>query len=379
MARDWELLLEAAPGCVVPQDCFATVRPHDAKTSSPPQQCFPNEESRLGPVKGGGPVIVDIFQRVGTVSLSFVEPGASREVELNWPGVTGVRFHITVVPPEPLAQDVIDAIKVDAAQDEHPCSAGLSRAPSPAPPLAGLTDEEAAWAGAKGLAPSREFIERETLSGILDAELPAPEAVFHRQKSVDGGVASWNLPDEKPMYKPITLNNCDQIIPNLYLGGINAASNTQELVEQGIRAVCCCCRELEFPERDFEPQLKYFRVDVEDIGREPIELYFPEATEFIDSWVSRDQPVLVHCRAGVSRSASVVIAYLMTYHGYTLYDAFFLVRSHRSIITPNIGFMEKLGDYEEKLKGTEPSIEINKYIGWYSTPERAAVPDLMPD
>eukprot|EP00413_Alexandrium_margalefii_P015955 CAMPEP_0204524020 /NCGR_PEP_ID=MMETSP0661-20131031/7152_1 /ASSEMBLY_ACC=CAM_ASM_000606 /TAXON_ID=109239 /ORGANISM="Alexandrium margalefi, Strain AMGDE01CS-322" /LENGTH=216 /DNA_ID=CAMNT_0051529749 /DNA_START=36 /DNA_END=686 /DNA_ORIENTATION=- len=185
--------------------------------------------------------------------------------------------------------------------------------------------------------------------------------------------------DREKLYKPISINNGDQIISCLYLGGVQAVADTQSLVEQGIRAVCCCCRELEFPSSDWCKDLNYYRVDVEDMGGEPIDLYFPEATEFIHSWVSREQPVLVHCRAGVSRSASVVIAYLIAYQGYTLHDAFFLVRSHRSIITPNLGFMEKLGDFEEAQRGHQPTIEINKYESWYTSPERAAVPDLKPD
>merc|ERR1712176_1621640 len=102
------------------------------------------------------------------------------------------------------------------------------------------------------------------------------------------------------------------------------------------------------PTKEFSPEVEYYRVDVEDISREPIELFFPEATEFIHSWISREQPVLVHCRAGVSRSASVIIAYLMTYQGYSLHEAFFLVKSHRSVITPNVGFMEKLCNFEEE-------------------------------
>jgi len=89
--------------------------------------------------------------------------------------------------------------------------------------------------------------------------------------------------------------------------------------------------------------------------------------------------VLVHCRAGVSRSATVVIAYLIAYHGYSLHDAFFLARSHRSVVTPNLGFLEKLGEYEESIRKTEMTIDINKYIAWYQRPESAAVPDLKPE
>lgn len=183
----------------------------------------------------------------------------------------------------------------------------------------------------------------------------------------------------KALYKPVVLSNCDQILPFLYLGGVDAVVDTERVVDQGIRAVVCCLRDLEFPTRDFSNDLEYYRVDVEDISREPIELFFPEATAFIHSRVSREQPVLVHCRAGVSRSASVVMAYLMTYQGYSLHDAFFLVRGRRGIVSPNVGFLEKLCDYEEAQKNADATVDINKYISWYTAEGRAAVPDLVPE
>jgi dual specificity phosphatase 12 len=203
--------------------------------------------------------------------------------------------------------------------------------------------------------------------------LQSPTAGAPREKSPDG------QPSEDRTYKPIVLNNCDQIIPNLYLGGVDAVTDTQRVTSQGIKAICCCLREMEYPSSEFCKDVEYYRVDVEDMGREPIELYFPEATEFIHSWISREQPVLVHCRAGVSRSASVIIAYLMTYQGYSLHEAFFVARSHRAVVTPNIGFMEKLCDYEEEHRSCSPTIDMNKYESWYTSPERGAVPDLIPD
>merc|ERR1711956_166375 len=146
-----------------------------------------------------------------------------------------------------------------------------------------------------------------------------------------------------------------------------AVADPKLLEKQGISAVCCCLREVEFSDKEFSKEVDYYRVDVEDISREPIELFFPEATEFIHSWISREQNVLVHCRAGVSRSASVVIAYLMTYQGYSLHEAFFVVKSHRSVITPNVGFMEKLCNFEEERQSRSPTIDMNKYESWYSS------------
>jgi hypothetical protein len=60
--------------------------------------------------------------------------------------------------------------------------------------------------------------------------------------------------------------------------------------------------------------------------------------------------VLVHCYAGVSRSASIVIAYLMHKHKISLLDAMKLVKSKRSCISPNVGFLLQLKDFEKELQ-----------------------------
>lgn len=69
--------------------------------------------------------------------------------------------------------------------------------------------------------------------------------------------------------------------------------------------------------------------------------------DFIYQWTSQNLPVLVHCRAGVSRSASVVLAYMVRFGNFTLNDAFVYLRAARPAVTPNLGFMEKLVAYED--------------------------------
>jgi dual specificity phosphatase 12 len=66
--------------------------------------------------------------------------------------------------------------------------------------------------------------------------------------------------------------------------------------------------------------------------------YWPEAIAFIKEGINKGGGVFVHCYAGVSRSASTVIAYLMAEHNMTFYEAMSFVRKRRHIINPNIGF-----------------------------------------
>jgi len=175
------------------------------------------------------------------------------------------------------------------------------------------------------------------------------------------------------------LENCDWIIPNLYLGGMEAAQDCQSLAAQGIQSVVCCSRDLEYPDSKFVPGLEYLRVDVEDVGKEPIGLFFPEATEFIHKQLVQGRPVLVHCKAGVSRSASVLLAYLIEYCEYSLNDAFLLTIRLRPTITPNPGFMDQLIKYEKEMRGSSTaSIDIRKYIAWFQASERCPEPNLTP-
>mmetsp|Transcript_9394 Transcript_9394/g.27923 ORF Transcript_9394/g.27923 Transcript_9394/m.27923 type:complete len:358 (+) Transcript_9394:125-1198(+) len=356
--RDLGVWLEADGGAL-PPEFFAAVRIGE-DASQPPARCLPSEASCLGRYAtdgGGGHAVVDIFQRVGSVSLGRLQQGVSAEAAVDWPGLSAtLRLRVVV------AVDYGDVQKETAAP-ELPLE--LREVTSAFLPEQGDSD-----ASMSPTTPALVQHQPPIPAEAVDVPRPKPVARL--------GVLDEDARNHK-IYKPISLNDCDNIIPNLFLGGMKAVEDHTALDQSGIRAICCCTREFEMPSSEFSPQVEYYRVDVEDISREPIEMFFAEATEFIHSWISREQPVLVHCRAGVSRSASIVIAYLMTYQGYSLHDAFFLVRSHRSIITPNIGFMEKLGDYEEERGAPEATIEINKYMGWYMTAERPAVPDLKPD
>lgn len=60
---------------------------------------------------------------------------------------------------------------------------------------------------------------------------------------------------------------------------------------------------------------------------------------------------MVYCVAGVSRSASICIAYLMKYNKLSLLEAYNYVKLRRSRIKPNCGFFKQLIEYEKQLYG----------------------------
>ena len=62
-----------------------------------------------------------------------------------------------------------------------------------------------------------------------------------------------------------------------------------------------------------------------------------------------NKPVLVHCHRGVSRSATVVIAYMMKFKNIGMLEAFNFVKIQRPIIDPNFGFLIQLQAFEEQI------------------------------
>jgi predicted protein tyrosine phosphatase len=166
------------------------------------------------------------------------------------------------------------------------------------------------------------------------------------------------------------------VIPGVYLSGIAVARNPAKLSELNISRVVCCCMYTEFPQSDEVKSITYLRVDVEDMSREPIDMFFEEASDFISESLENNEGVLIHCRSGVSRSSTIVLAFLIRSMGMRLYDAFFLLRSKRSIVTPNIGFMDQLMKLESATHDGNISVSLQRYAQWYTSDSRPAIPDI---
>lgn len=91
------------------------------------------------------------------------------------------------------------------------------------------------------------------------------------------------------------------------------------------------------------------RVPVEDSAQDAPKLgrYLGDACDFIEDALQKKGIVLVHCMAGRSRSASIVIAYCMRVFGIGYDEALAKVKSVRPVIQPNTGFVQQLRQLEE--------------------------------
>ncbi|XP_056676910.1 protein phosphatase Slingshot homolog 1 [Monodelphis domestica] len=140
------------------------------------------------------------------------------------------------------------------------------------------------------------------------------------------------------------------IFDHLYLGSEWNASNLEELQGSGVDYILNVTREID----NFFPGLfAYHNIRVYDEETTDLLAHWNEAYHFINKAKKNHSKCLVHCKMGVSRSASTVIAYAMKEFGWPLEKAFNYVKQKRSIARPNAGFMRQLSEYEGILDASK--------------------------
>jgi dual specificity phosphatase 12 len=92
--------------------------------------------------------------------------------------------------------------------------------------------------------------------------------------------------------------------------------------------------------------------------------HLPNTTKFIDDALSHGGAVFVHCAMGKSRSATVVMAYLMQKYGRSVDESLEQLREGRGVCGPNPGFMEQLHVYYHMLHAKEQSDADRIYSEW---------------
>lgn len=147
-----------------------------------------------------------------------------------------------------------------------------------------------------------------------------------------------------------------EIIKNkLFLGNMFDANNESFLQENNITTIICVAADANV--RNENKNITLYKYNLNDDYNCDISQYFEEISQLIHN----KDIVLIHCVAGISRSATIVLAYLMRYWNANLKEAFNYVRSKRRQICPNKKFMEYLIKEEVKLLGYN-SMTYNEYI-----------------
>jgi len=170
-------------------------------------------------------------------------------------------------------------------------------------------------------------------------------------------------------YESHMSSHSSEIMLWLFLGGIRNAENDKELtLRTGITHIlnlaseCNLWGDVRVAVEKYQAEqglsFTYKKYPFGDTADQDILNDLPEAIEFIhNAHLSNDRHhVLVHCVQGISRSASVVIAYLIKYEGMTLRDAHAHTLKCRPIAMPRKEFVDQLGRFECAVLGcAEPS------------------------
>ena len=145
----------------------------------------------------------------------------------------------------------------------------------------------------------------------------------------------------------------------LYITGIGGVTNRKNLEHWNITHVLNLARELEdtaFP--DFV-DVRY--EGLRDSEEEDLYRHLPGLVEHIHRVIDGGGRIVVNCVAGVSRSASVCLAYKVRYEGLSLREAFDEVHKARPVVSPNLGFWQALIQWEEEVRG-QTSVVMLPYI-----------------
>jgi serine/threonine/tyrosine-interacting protein len=110
-----------------------------------------------------------------------------------------------------------------------------------------------------------------------------------------------------------------EIVPGLFLGPYSAAmkSKLDHLMHHGITHIVCVRQDIEahFIRPNFPEKFKYLVLDIADNVTENIIQHFPKVRQFVDESLSMGGKTLIHGNAGISRSAALVLAYIMEKYG----------------------------------------------------------------
>lgn len=152
---------------------------------------------------------------------------------------------------------------------------------------------------------------------------------------------------EKAMSRVGVFGQISEITDHLYLSGAGVLK-PEKLRQKQIS--CIINATIEEPNA-YLPGIDYVKVSIEDTPFARLDQYFDVIADKIKSVKDRGGKTLVHCVAGVSRSASLCMIYLVKHERMTLRQAYHFVKSARPIIRPNVGFWKQMIEYERRFRG----------------------------
>ncbi|XP_040000407.1 dual specificity protein phosphatase 22-B isoform X2 [Xiphias gladius] len=138
-------------------------------------------------------------------------------------------------------------------------------------------------------------------------------------------------------------NGIDKVLPDLYLGNFKGAyaRDREQLARNNITHILSI-------HDSAAPilQMTYLCISAADLPTQNLIQHFKQSIMFMHESRLKGEGCLVHCLAGVSRSVTLVVAYIMTVTGLGWQEALAAVRAVRPCAGPNLGFQRQLQEFE---------------------------------
>ena len=129
------------------------------------------------------------------------------------------------------------------------------------------------------------------------------------------------------------MDNANEIISNLWLGNRNSPLEKENLKKCNIKLIINCTKDIVYM---VDQDIQVIRLPIHDENSEEsnqiLKQKINDLLYLIDVYLNTNLGVLVHCYAGVQRSATVVLCYLIKYKHYNIEMAKVIMKNRRSIV-----------------------------------------------
>ncbi|XP_063307851.1 dual specificity protein phosphatase 22 isoform X1 [Pelobates fuscus] len=139
-------------------------------------------------------------------------------------------------------------------------------------------------------------------------------------------------------------NGMNKILSGLFIGNFKDARDVEQLSKNNVTHILS----IHDSARPMLEGMKYLCIPASDSPSQNLIQHFKESITFIHECRLKGKGCLVHCLAGVSRSVTLVVAYVMTITDCGWEDALFAVRGARTCANPNMGFQKQLEDFGKR-------------------------------
>jgi len=162
-----------------------------------------------------------------------------------------------------------------------------------------------------------------------------------------------------------------KVTDSLYISGI-VAVNPATVEEYDITCVINATTEVPTLRLDGVVNMKLW---LDDTLESDCHQWLDMVADLIQTQADQGGRTLVHCLAGVSRSATFCLAYLMKYERKSLREAYEYLAARRPVVRPNLNFWRQLIAFEKELRGGEPSVKLVSINGGCCTADQQ-IPDV---